>query len=976
MTVEFRVLGDVEARVDGRRLEVGHARQRCVLAALLVDVNHPVAMEQLVDRVWSDRPPYSARSSLVSYVSRLRNLLADADGVTISRQPGGYVLAADALSVDLHAVRHLVAKARKTADPVAAAALFDRSLGIWNGEPFASLDTPWVNELRDALVVERRSVELDRNDVALRAGRHAELLAGLGAEQAAHPLDERLAGQLMLAQYRSGRQADALETYRRVRQRLVEELGVDPGPTLRRVHQQILVGEGEEPVPDPGPVQVVDDGRSSLTRRATSFVGHEREFASVVAALREGPLVTLAGVGGVGKTRLALEVARREQGRFGDGAWVCELAPLEHGDAVGHTVAGALRLRQQPGLDIAESVIEYLRSRQSLVVVDNCEHVLEAAAGLVERIVRHCPQVSVLVTSRQRLGIEGERIVVVPPLPVEDATRLFTDRARASRPDFDPAQQPPGTVAEICRRVDCLPLGVELAAARMRVMSAPDVVRRLGHLRLLRGRVRGVLPRQQSLTATIDWSYQLLTEAEQNLFARLFVFAGSFDLDAAHWVCGADNAEEDDTLELLAGLVDKSMVIVRSATDRTRYGVLETLRAFGRERLREQGIDARYLARHAVYFTELAERAQVGLQGIEERDWVERMLPDYDNLRVAFEHAMSDGEIDLALRLVAAVAELGGLRIGYELGGWAERAVAAADRDHPSFPAVVGTAARVAWAHSDFARARRLAALAEGRFPARGSARFAYPADVLAEVALFEGDVRGAQAYFDAQAALARRDADPIRLVQMVSILSVCHMVLGDADAAVPAAQEAAEAADTTANPTARSSAYFALGYLLKRTEPTRALELFDEAVRLARAVRNVWWYGVALMEAAATRAVHRDPETAARALIEVLDHWHRLGDWAEQWLALRYITRFLTRLGGDDDEDGALFLHCALLNAGKASPLRDDQLTVLVDRVGRDRFEAYRASPADGSTAVARARSCLQRHAERELQKQHVAPG
>jgi predicted ATPase/DNA-binding SARP family transcriptional activator len=972
MTVEFRILGDVEVRMDSRRIEIGHARQRCVLAALLVDVNHPVSTEQLIDRVWSDQPPYSARSSLVSYVSRLRNLLADAGGVTISRRPGGYLLAADAMSVDLHRFRHLVTKARATADPIEAAALFDDCLAAWKGEPFACLDTPWVNELRDGLVAERRLVELDRNDIALKAGRHAELLVELAAELAAHPLDERLAGQVMLAQYRSGRQADALETYGRMRQRLVDELGVDPGPALRRVHQQIIVGETEEPAVEAAPRGLVVDGtHSRLVRRATSFVGHGQELARVVAALSEGPLVTLAGVGGVGKTRLALEVARREQGRFGDGAVICELAPLEHGDALGHTVAAALRLRQQAGLDITESVIEYLRSREALLVVDNCEHVVEAAADLVQRIVRHCPGVSVLVTSRQPLGIEGERIVVVPPLPVEDATQLFTDRARASRPDFDPAQQPPGTVAEICRRVDCLPLGVELAAARMRVMSAPDVVRRLGHLHLLRGRVRGALPRQQSLTATIDWSYRLLTESEQALFARLSVFAGSFDLEAAHAVCGTDDADEEDTLELLAGLVDKSMVIVRSATDRTRYGVLETLRAYGRERLRDQGIDAWQTARHAVYFTELGERAQIGLRGPDERDWVERMLPDYDNLRAAFEHAMTDGEIDVAVRLVASVAELAGLRIGYEVAGWAERVAPIADPDHPLFAAVVGTAARGAWVQGDAARARWLAALAEGRLPGRGTARFAYPTDVLTEVALFEGDARGAQAYYDVETARARRDADPIRLVQTVSILAVIQVVLGDPEGALPAAREAAAAADGTANPTARSTAYFALAYLLKRTEPQRALELFDQAARLAGAVQNFWWYGIALMEAAGTRAVHSEPDVAARAFVEVLDHWNRLGDWAELWLALRYVTRLLTRLGDGDDEDGALFLHCALENAGKASPLREAQLAEIVDRVGQHRFEAYRASPADGPTAVARARSCLQRHADRELPKE-----
>ena len=250
--------------------------------------------------------------------------------------------------------------------------------------------------------------------------------------------------------------------------------------------------------------------------------------------------MTLTGVGGVGKTRLALETAGREQERFGDGVWFCELAPLDDGAAVCHAVAATLRLQQHQGLDIEATVIEYLRTRELLLVVDNCEHVLDTTTQLLDQIVRNCRQVSVLATTRDALGIEGERIMPVPPLSVEDATALFADRARAGRPDFALEHEPVGAVAEICRRLDGLPLAIELAAARMRVMSSLDVARRLDKLRLLSGGARGALPRQQSLAATIDWSYRLLDEPEQSLFIRLSVFAGGFDLDAAHGVCGEE----------------------------------------------------------------------------------------------------------------------------------------------------------------------------------------------------------------------------------------------------------------------------------------------------------------------------------------------------------------------------------------------------------------------------------------------------
>ncbi len=268
-------------------------------------------------------------------------------------------------------------------------------------------------------------------------------------------------------------------------------------------------------------------------------------------------------------------------------------------------------------------------------------------------------------------------------------------------------------------------------------MSSLDVARRLDSLRLLSGGSRGALPRQQSVAATIDWSYRLLAEPERTLFARLSVFAGGFDLDAAHGVSGEDGADQHDTFDLLTGLVDKSMVTMRSDGGVTRYGVLETLRAYGRERLCDNGVDDTYARRHTEYFAELAQRAASGMHGPDEQAWVERMLPDYDNLRAAFEHAIGDDNLDLALRLVTSLSEFVHLRIGFEASGWAERALKVVDPDRPLFAAAVGFAARGAWNRGDQARARELASLADGRVPGRGNGRVAYPGDVLADVALY-----------------------------------------------------------------------------------------------------------------------------------------------------------------------------------------------------------------------------------------------
>lgn len=773
VTVEFRLLGNVEARLDGQRLDIGHARQRCVLAAMLVDVNRPIPAQTLIDRVWADDTPHRARNTLAGYLSRLRQLLAEAS-VQIVREPGGYMLSTDALSVDVHRFRDMVARARATADPASAATLFDGALKLWCGKPFAALDTPWFNDMRDSLEVERLSVAMDRNEAALHAGRHAEVLGELVLAVQSHPLDERLAGQLMLAQYRSGRQAEALDTYRKMRHRLVEELGVDPSPLLKAVHQQILDGESAPPAFE---TAVSPRGaprpHSGPSRRVTTFVGREKDVAKVSAALRDGPLVTLTGVGGVGKTRLALEAADHEGGGYSDGVSICELAPIEDGAAVTHAVAAALRLQQQQGLGIDETIIDYLRTREMLLVLDNCEHVLDETALLVDQITGHCPRVSLLATSREALGVVGERIMAVEPLSVEDATTLFADRARASRPDFDLDHEPVGAVAEICRRLDGLPLAIELAAARMRAMNSLDVARRLDRLRLISQGTRGAMPRQQSLTATIDWSYRLLSEAEQALVARLSVFAGGFDIDAAHGVCGEEGTDEDDTLELLTGLIDKSMVTVRGGTRISRYSILETLRAYGRDRLRENSSDDDYAIRHAAYFTALAESAAAGTQGADEQAWVEQMLPDYDNLRAAFEHLMADADVDTALRLVTSLPEFVHLRIGYESSGWAQRVVEAADSGHPLYVAAVGFAARGAWNRGDFVAAEALALLAPGCVPGRGSGRVAYPGDVIADVALYRGDAATALAHYDGEVARARHDDDAIRLVWTLFYVSI-----------------------------------------------------------------------------------------------------------------------------------------------------------------------------------------------------------
>ncbi|CDO10837.1 AfsR/SARP family transcriptional regulator [Mycolicibacterium cosmeticum] len=952
MTAEFRLLGEVEVVVDGRGLDAGHARQRCVLVALLVDVNRPVSADTLIDRVWSDEPPQKARNALAAYISRLRQLVAGHDGARIVRGPGGYMLQVDAQTVDLHRFRDMVSQARAARNRADAAAMFDAALQLWRGAPFATLDTPWTNEVRTSLEAERLSAVLDRNDAALDAGRHGELLNDLAATLHAHPLDERIAGQLMLAQYRSGRQAAALDTYRGMRERLVQELGVDPSPALQAVQQQILDGDPMRPVEPAVPPATADLGVTQsaaaepvVPRRRTRLIGRDGDVLRVIAGLRDGPVVTLTGVGGVGKTRLAFETAARAQDNFVDGVWVCELAPLSDGSAIGRAVAAAVRVRAGYGQDVDDAVVEHLRPLDLLLVADNCEHVLAPAAELIDRIIHECPGVRVLATSREPLGVEGERIVPVHPLSEEHAAELFVDRARASRPDFNPDREPVGAVAEICRRLDGVPLAIELAAARVRAMSSLDIARRLDRLRLLSGGSRGTHPRQHSVAATIDWSYRLLSDAEQKMFARLSVFAGGFDLDALHGVCAADGITDDDAFDMLMSLVDKSMVVVRSGPAGTRYDVLTTLGAYGLQRLRDNGTVDDAASRHAHYFVELVERASVGMRGPDEAAWVQRLLPragttfvapDFDNLRTAFEFAMARHDIDLALRLVTSLPEIH-LRIGYVPMDWVERAVQAADRDHPLFPAAVGTVARGYQVLGDFGHARAIISLAEGREPAPGVSYLAHPADVLADVVMNEGDAITSTAYFEELFHESQEDTDPLRLVLAGERITLGHQEMGTLSAALPTAEEAMRIAEATGNPTARSLAGSALGRALSETNPDRALKILAEARGLAAAVENNWLIAMAMMESATINTVHGDVTAAARDFLGTLDLFVVGGPGRVmplQWENLRRVTRFLCRVGAARE---AAALHRAVVASGRASPLSAAQLAAMngADSVG-----------------------------------------
>jgi non-specific serine/threonine protein kinase len=585
------------------------------------------------------------------------------------RQPEGYVLTIDPMAVDLHRFHHLVGQARAADRDRDAAALFKQALGLWRGQAFATLDTPWINTVRDALEAQRLAAELDHNDLELRRGRHTELLCALSTRAAAHPLDERLAGQLMLALYRSGRQADALEYYHELRLRLADELGIDPSPPLQQLHQQIL--NADQAMAMPLSSAATPEQNGNLPAEVTSFVNRRQEIAEVTRMLSVARLVTLTGVGGVGKTRLALRVAADLRPAFPDGVWMVELARVQDPAMVEHTVVDALGVRDQSARRPLAVLIEYLRERRVLLLLDNAEHLLDECAALVDELLRAASGVRILATSRQPLRVAGEHVLAVPPLSVPDASRtlpaeagaqcaamtLFGDRAAATVPGFAISVGNQVAVAQLCHRLDGIPLAIELAAARLRTLSPAQLLSRLDdRFRLLTMGHRAAPPRQQTLRATVGWSFDLCSPPEQRLWMRVSVFAGSFGLEAAEDVCSGEGLAAEDLLDVLAGLVDKSVLVREEHSESVRYRLLETLRQYGQHKLREAGEETTMRRRHADWYVRLADQGEAEWFGPHQMKWSTNLRLEHANLRTAFDFCLTTpGEEQTGLRMAAAL---------------------------------------------------------------------------------------------------------------------------------------------------------------------------------------------------------------------------------------------------------------------------------------------------------------------------------
>src|SRR4051812_7539146 len=686
--MEFRILGPFEVRADGHPVALPGAKPRALLAALVVHANESVSVDQLALAVWGEDAPATGSKTVQVYVSRLRKALRDAG--RLETTPGGYRLRVPAHGVDAHRFEAQVATARAAlaagrADR--AAKLLRDALALWRGQPlanvawapFAAAEIARLEELRWAAVEMR--VEAD-----LAGGRDAELVGELQQLTRAHPWRERLHAQLMLALYRSGRQADALAAYRHARAVLVGQLGIEPGPELHELHQALLVHDPLLAAP-PASVAADPDRRGAVPAPPNRTIGRRTAVAAIAERLRTRSvhLLTLTGPGGVGKTRLAMEAARTVETAFGDGARFVSLAAVSRASDVPAAMVTTLGIIQLAGESAEQAIARALGEKALLLVLDNCEHV-SAAARFIGGLPAARPGVTVLATSRAPLRAQAEQCHPVAPLALPGrsppgcdaliavaAVELFCERARARDPGFHLTDGNAVHVAEICRRVDGLPLAIELAAARCGLLTPAEIAEHLdGALRSPGAGARDAPPRQQTLWATIDWSHDLLAGEEKTCFARFAVFAGGATIEAAETVTGAG-------LDVLDGLVAKCLLVRRSRTERpTRLDMLQTVRSYAAERFAGTADAESIRERHHRYCLALVQRhaSQGALWGASRLEHLAWLDPDIDNVLAALEWAESRDAAGPLLELCAAVGEHWLMRNRFTaVVEWAERAL-------------------------------------------------------------------------------------------------------------------------------------------------------------------------------------------------------------------------------------------------------------------------------------------------------------
>jgi predicted ATPase/DNA-binding SARP family transcriptional activator/DNA-binding CsgD family transcriptional regulator len=703
------LLGGFRVSVGTRTVEEGAWRLRkaaSLVKLLALAQGHHLHREQAMDLLWPHHGRHAAANNLNQALHAARHALGPDDaqaasGYLASQGEQLVLCPAGELWVDVEAFEEAAETARRSREPAAYRAALDLYAGeLLPRDPYEE----WAEVPREGLRQSFLSLLVELGRLYEERGEYGSGIEALRRVLVEEATREEAHIGLMRLYALGGRQAEALAQFARLEESLSRKLGAEPQGSSRALREEIATGRFPPPNRPLSPPkgEIFDRPRHNLPATRTSFVGRDREIVEVKRALSMTRLLTLTGSGGSGKTRLALEVARDLLGAYPDGVWLVELAGLSEGDLVPQAVAAALGVKERPGQPLTVTLGEFLGAKQTLLVVDNCEHLLEATAALVDILLDSCSRLRILATSREALDVMGEVRWTVPPLSVPEpqgrpssedpssfevlegyeSVRLFVERARGRDPAFSlsPENAPAG--AEICWRLEGIPLAIELAAARVGTLSLEQISERLvGSLELLTRGGRTTVPRQRTLKGTLDWSYELLSESEQTLFDRLSVFAGGWTLEAAEAVAAGEGVEGDEVLDLLSGLVEKSLVLVRgSGEGGARYRLLEPVRQYALEKLEESGEAEAAKRAHAQHFLALAEEAHPELIGPRDVEWADRLEAEHDNLRAALSWALEQREAELALRLAGALWRFWEARGHYGEGcGWLEAALAGAN---------------------------------------------------------------------------------------------------------------------------------------------------------------------------------------------------------------------------------------------------------------------------------------------------------
>ncbi|MFJ7305874.1 BTAD domain-containing putative transcriptional regulator [Streptomyces sp. NPDC099088] len=943
---DFRVLGPLEVRSSNTVMPIPSRRQRAILARLLLEPGATVSADALADTAWGgEDQPRDARAALQTQISRLRAALGPLGGKLLTNPPG-YRLDIAAKDVDAHTFERRILEGRDLSgwDPRAALALYDQALALWRGRAYAEFADGFAQPEATRLEQLRVAAAEDRIEALLAIGEAASAVADAESLISSEPLRERPYALVMRALAASGRQGEALAVYQRLRDRLSEELGTEPSEPVRAVHLQILRQEPDQATrQDHGARHTSMPALSRVPAAVSSFVGRQRELEAVSVALTASRMASLVGPGGVGKTRVAIEWAQQHN-TAQPVAWV-ELASLRDPTAVPNAFLDALGVPDPPGESPLDALITALRSRHILLVVDNCEHVIEEAARTVHAITRSCAHVRILTTSRERLALEGEHVITVRPLPVatgngevgnSTAVQLFLDRMGAAGHAADADDPEVRRLAEtICHRLDGLPLALELTAAHAATLGLASVAGTTDLLDLAAGRRSGQVS-HRSLRATLSWSYDLLTRDEQCLLRRLAVFPGWFPIPWATTVCSDTELPPDYIPMLIASLVDKSLVIRRSlpAGGDRGLALLETVKHFADERLVAAGEADRFRTDHARFVVEWAENAAGSIGTAEETELAEIAAAASD-LRAA-KSWTHQNDTDLALRLSAALHRYAELRADNEIKGWAETAsLLPGAETHPLRPVVLASAASGAVSRGGLEHAVELIEKAlESMGPDYASA--GYPLSVFGTVCVLSGEPRKSARALRRGWQAARQAQDRFTEAETAGHLAALLSYLGNQAGSERWLTRCRTAARAPSGASTQALVEMVTGESKISFDPDEALVHLNRCYEMASSLGANLLTGTALTGLVTVRSRLSRSQASVAAYLQALKHWQTMGDQIHLWITLRNLIPVLTH---NSQDEAALALHAAVSTSPAALRIHGTESEALDQAVEESRI-------------------------------------